>query len=136
MVRRVQDLVVEHRVVQGEAQTDGVRGLQGFGLNRSDLVGVLSLLDDDFALVAGTEFAQISIVITLHLEEEDFGLGVLGILDQHVVQQVDHVIADVLQLLLDLRTVTLDDVDVARALQLLLVLNGRNSAPGCTSSTH
>ena len=47
LVRAVQDLVVEHREVQGEPQPDGVRGLH-FGLAdlKSVLVGFLRIVNN------------------------------------------------------------------------------------------
>jgi hypothetical protein len=61
---------------------------------------------------------------------EDLGLARLGLGDQGVVEHVEHVLADLLELLLDLLSVLADGADVlVRALGLLLLLDGRDDAP-------
>ena len=59
-------------------------------------------------LVALNEFAQVPEVVALHFQEEHLGFGVFGVGDQVVVQQSQHVIANVLQFSFDLRPVLFD----------------------------
>lgn len=65
---------------------------------------------------------------------EDLALAGLGLGDQALIEDVQHVQADVLELSLDLLAVLADDADVlVRALGLLLLLDARDNAPGSTT---
>ena len=65
-VGRVQDLVVEHREVEGETETNGVSGGElGNGDVRSSLVSLERLVGGVLALVAGSELGEVSVVVTL-----------------------------------------------------------------------
>ena len=67
---------------------------------------------------------------------EHLGFTRLGLGDQRLIEHVEHILADFLQLGLDLLTVITDGADVlVRALGLLLLLNGGDDAPRGTSST-
>jgi len=66
---------------------------------------------------------------------EDLGFTRLGLGNQGLVQDVEDILADLLELRLDLLTVLADGRDMlVGALGLLLLLDGRDNAPGSTSS--
>jgi hypothetical protein len=69
---------------------------------------------------------------------EDLGLARLGLWDEAVIKNVEDIIADILELLLNLLAVVADGADVlVGALGLLLLLNRRDYAPrGTTSANH
>lgn len=73
----------------------------------------------------------------VHLVVEHLGLASLSLGDQRLVQNVENILADTLELVLDLLTVVLDDGNVLlRALGFLLLLNGGDDAPGGTAGTN
>jgi hypothetical protein len=68
---------------------------------------------------------------------EDLGLSGLGLGDQGVVQDVEDILADQLELGLDLLAVVADGGNVlVGTLGLLLLLDRRDYAPGSTSGAH
>lgn len=70
LVRRVQDLVVEHREVKGKTETDWVGWSKVSGGNLSSvLVCLEGLVGGLFSLVANCEFGKITVVVTLPEEE-------------------------------------------------------------------
>jgi hypothetical protein len=85
VIRRVQDLVVEDRVIEGKTKTDRVSGLEGLSFVGGNFVGFLSELNNIFALISSGEFSEITEVITLHLHEEHSGLRVLGVRDKRII---------------------------------------------------
>jgi len=69
-----------------------------------------------------------------HLVVEDLGLARLGLGDERVIEHVEHVLADLLELRLDLLSVVADGADVLLgALGLLLLLDRGDDAPGRAS---
>lgn len=67
---------------------------------------------------------------------KDLGLSRLGLGNQGLVQDIEDILADLLEFGLDLLTVVADGRDVlVGTLGLLLLLDRRNNAPRCTSST-
>ena len=65
-VGRVQDLVVEDREVEGQAEADRVRGRQlRDGDVRGSLVGLERLVGGVLALVARGELGEVAVVVTL-----------------------------------------------------------------------
>lgn len=69
-----------------------------------------------------------------HLVVEDLGLPGLGLGNQGLVQNIQHILANLLQLGLNLLTVVADDSDVLLgALGLLLLLDGGDNAPRRTA---
>jgi hypothetical protein len=72
----------------------------------------------------------------LHLVVEDLRLASLGLGDQGLIQDVEDVLADLLELGLDLLTVITDDTNVlVGTLRLLLLLDGGDNAPRGTAGT-
>lgn len=66
LVRRVENLVVEDREVEGKAQADGVgRGELGLGNLGGRLVGLEGLVGRVLALVANGELGEVAVVVTL-----------------------------------------------------------------------
>lgn len=122
------------------------------------LVGLVGIGSGNLALVSRGELGQITVVVTLpirtsqsqykwemgelgadnaHLVVEHLGLASLGLGDQGLVKDVQDILADLLQLSLDLLAVITDDGDVLlRALGLLLLLDGGDDAPGGTAGTN
>ena len=129
------------------------------GVIASYLVGLVGSGCSDLALLAGRKLGEIAVVVTLpggaqtlaasfgnarrqkalgggvlHLVVEDLGLARLGLGDQGVVEHVEDILADLLELLLNLLSVLADGGDVlVRALGLLLLLDRRDDAPRGTS---
>jgi hypothetical protein len=65
---------------------------------------------------------------------EDLGLAGLGLGDERVIEHVEHVLADLLELRLDLLSVVADGADVLLGtLGLLLLLDRGDDAPGRAS---
>lgn len=65
---------------------------------------------------------------------EDLAFASLSLGDQALVEDVEHILADLLKLKLDLLAVLADDIDVlARALGLLFLLDAGDDAPGSTA---
>ena len=61
---------------------------------------------------------------------EDLGFAGLGLGDQSLIEDVEDILADLLELCFDLLAVVLDGGDVlVRALGLFLLLNGRDDSP-------
>lgn len=116
VVGGVEDLVIEHGIVEGKSKSDGMCGLECLSLVACDLVCLLCELDNILALVPREELAEVAEVVALHLHEEDLGLGVLRVGDEGVIEEAEHIVANVLQLLLNLGAVALDQVDEAGAL--------------------
>ncbi len=69
---------------------------------------------------------------------EDLGLARRGVGDQRLVEDVENILADLLELGLDLAAVLLDGADVlVAALGLLLLLDGGDDAPrGAAGADH
>lgn len=113
----------------------------------------------NLALVAGSELSEVAVVVSLpvvggqsrhvarsgrmrvgvrnlHLVVEDLGLAGLGLGNQGLVKDVENILADLLELGLNLLAVVADDTDVLiRALGLLLLLDGGDDAPRGTAGT-
>lgn len=71
-----------------------------------------------------------------HLVVEDLGLASLSLGDQGVAQNVQHILADLLEFGLNLLAIVTDDGNVlVRALGLLLLLDGGDDAPRGTAGT-
>jgi hypothetical protein len=73
----------------------------------------------------------------LHLVVEDLGLASLSLGDERLVENIQHILADLFQLGLDLLAVIADDGDVLLgALGFLLLLDGGDDTPRGTASTN
>jgi len=122
------------------------------------LVGVVGSGGSTLALLARGELGEIAVVVTLpvvmalgyvahtttksrpaeggnlHLVVEDLGLAGGGMGNQGVVQDIKDVLANLLKLGLDLVAVVADGGNVlVGTLSLLLLLDGGDDSPGCTS---
>lgn len=107
-VGRTQNFVVEHAVVEGEAQANRVRRLQIFTLIRRVLVTVLRVLNRLFSHVARRKLAQVPIVVSPHFHVKhlcvcDFTLG-----NKDVFEETEDVLTEFEQLSLNLLFVPLD----------------------------
>ena len=72
----------------------------------------------------------------IHLVVEDLALAGLGLGDEALVKNVEDILADLLELKLDLLTVLADDTNVLLgALGLLLLLDAGDDAPGSTAGS-
>jgi hypothetical protein len=66
LVGCVQDLVVEHGEVEGQAETDGVSGRKlSLGDLGGSLVGLQRLVGRVLALVANGKFGEVAVVVAL-----------------------------------------------------------------------
>ena len=83
-----------------------------------------------------SKFAKIAIVVSAHLHVEDFGLCHLRVGNEHILEQVEHVLANAVQLCLDHLAVLVDQLEVSAALVRLSVLNSADCAPRSTSTAH
>lgn len=73
----------------------------------------------------------------VHLVVKDLGLARLGLGDERLVEDIEDILADLLQLGLNLLAVVADDGDVLLgALGFLLLLDGRNNAPRGTAGAN
>lgn len=74
----------------------------------------------------------------VHLVVEHLALARLGLGDEALVKDIEDILADILELCLDLLAVLADDADVLlRALGLLFLLDAGDDAPrGTTSADH
>jgi hypothetical protein len=156
LVRRVQDLVVEHGEVQRKTEADRVGGGQAASSDLSgSLVGLERLVGGRLALVADGELGKVAVVVTLpvkeisllapcdqerqwclHLMVEHLRLAALGGGDQVLVQACQDVLADLGKLGLDLLAVLLDEPDLGLvALGLLLLLDGCDDSPRGAAGT-
>ena len=73
-------------------------------------------------------------VINVHLVVEDLGLASGGVGDEGLIQNIEDILADLLELLLDLHAVLLDGSDVlVGALGLFLLLDRGDDAPRGTA---
>lgn len=73
-------------------------------------------------------------MVYAHLVVEDLALAGLGLWNEAVVEHIEHILADLLELGLDLLAVVADDADVlVRALGLLLLLDAGDDAPRGTT---
>ena len=74
--------------------------------------------------------------MNVHFVVKDLGFAGLGFGDQGLVKNVKDILADLLQFALDLLTIFADCWNMfVRALGFLLLLDGRDYAPGGTSSS-
>lgn len=75
-----------------------------------------------------------SLFADLHLVIEHLGLARLGLGDQSLVEDIENILADLLELAFDLLTIVTDGTDMlVGALGLFLLLDGRDDSPGSTS---
>ena len=88
-----------------------------------------------FSLLTGGELSKVSMVVTLHLVVKDLGLGVLGLGEEVVGEDIKNIAADVFELCLNLGSVGLEKLEmVGGTLGLLLLLYGENDSPAGSSS--
>eukprot|EP00756_Hemistasia_phaeocysticola_P032487 Hpha_TRINITY_DN16409_c0_g1::TRINITY_DN16409_c0_g1_i8::g.162673::m.162673 len=121
------DLVVEHRQVQHETKTGGVRHRQGrLGRVQSRRVRLQSLL-----LVARvvSRLDVVTVVVSLHLLEEHLVVAGHVTLQHVLVKQSDDILADLRQLALYNLAVGLDLGGVASPLLLLPLLDAGQDTP-------
>jgi len=107
----VHDLVVEDGEVQSKTEPDRVGGLQILlSLLSGCLVGFFSLLGNLLELLALGVLTDVPVVVSLHLEEEHLALGGGGLRDQVGVDEAQDVIAEGVELGLDLFLVVSDQL--------------------------
>lgn len=127
----VEDFVVEDGEVEGKSEADGVGGAE---LGRGNLEGLLvrfkGVLAGSGVVITSRVLSDVSVVVTLHLEEEDLSLGGAGVLDEVVGEQVEDVAAVKVELSLDFLLLGDEQVKVSGSLGLLLLLDGGDGSPG------
>ena len=133
LIGGVEDFVVEDGEVEGESESDGVRGGQtGVGDLRGILIGVQGVGGRLLARVASLELSEVTVVVTLHLVVEHLGLirGRVG--DEVVLNDKQDVLTDAFQLNLDGALVV---HDLREFVRFALGLDGRHHSPGRTAGT-
>lgn len=125
----VQNFVVENGVVKSKTKSDRVGGRHVRLCDiEGGLVSFLGALHDSFSVIAAGNFGQVSVVVTLHFEVEDFGLASRRLGDKMSVQQIKNDLADVAELDLDLLSIFLSDGEFLLAV-LALLLDGADDSP-------
>ena len=79
-----------------------------------------------------SKFAKIAIVVSAHLHVEDLGLGDLGVGDEDIFEQVEHILANTIQFSLDHLAILVDKFEVTAAFVGLAILNCADGTPCCT----
>ena len=86
------------------------------------------------ALSSGIGLRSLRSKTSLHLVIEHLGFPGFGLWDQGLVEDIEDILADLLQLCFDLLAVFADGPNMlVRSLGLFLLLDGRDYAPGGTS---
>jgi hypothetical protein len=129
--------ILEDGEVEGETQSDRMRGGElGNGNVGSGLVSLERLVGRVLSLVTSGELGEVSVVVS-HLVVEDLGLASSGRGDEVLVEDLEDVLTDLGELGLDLFPVRLDHGDLSLvAFALLLLLDGGDDSPRCSSSTN
>ena len=154
LVGRVEDLVVEHREVEGQTKTDRM-GRSEVGLSdfRGALVGLERGIGGSLAAVANGKLGQVAVVVSFpvtrlahahvtlesdaHLVVKDLGLASLGRGDQVLVEHLEDIVADLSKFRLDLLAVLLDEGDLGLIpLGFLLLFDGGDNPPRRASRTN
>jgi len=117
----------------------------------SYLVRSVCLISGASALVSRGELGKVTVVVSLpgrglssdiicvgpnvlHFVVEDLGFSSLGLGDQAIRENIKDILANLLQLSLDLLPVAADCLEVLlSALGLFLLFNGRDDSPGSTT---
>jgi hypothetical protein len=155
LVGGIEDLIVEDGEVKSQTEANGVCGSKiGVCDLCSGLVSLERLVGRSLALVACSEFCEVSVVIALpggllahdanatpasnekheHLVIEDLGLATLSRGNQMLVKHFQDIFADGCKLCFNLLAVRLDQSDLAIiALGLLLLLNRADDTPRRTT---
>jgi len=125
----VQNFVVENGVIKSKTKSDwvGWRHVRLCDIE-GGLISFLGALHDRFSVIAAGNFGQVSVVVTLHFEVEDFGLASRRLGDKMSVQQVENDLADVAELNLDLLSIFLSNGEFLLAM-LALLLDGADDSP-------
>ena len=124
----VHHLVVEHREVKGETQSNWVAGVQTLGGGLGKLVVLEGAIFNCVELVLIGALGNVSVVVTNHLVEEGLGLIGGGNLHALVLDDVDDGDALVVKLTLNLLLVGFKSV--VELLVLWVLLDGTNGSNG------
>jgi len=82
----------------------------------------------------GSKFAEVTIVVTAHLHVEDLGVGDLRVWNEHILEQIEHVLADAIEFRLDHLAILVDQFEMSAAFVSLTVLNCTDGTPRRTSA--
>lgn len=138
LLRVLEDFIMEDGMVESESQFKRVcvaERLLGVALGL--FVGTKSSLCDGRSLVGSREFSDVTQEVGLHFEEKDLGLVTDGVGHQGVLEQVKDVLANACQFSLNLLLVVLNLLYVFRvALDILLLLDGREDTPRCSAGAN
>jgi len=128
----IHDLIVEHREVQSQTESDWVGGLQVFvGRFSGGIIGFEGILRDLLHLVTFGVLTDVPEVVTLHLEEEDFALSGLGLWNQVIIDEAKDVIAELIELLFDFGLVVSNELSLVGISSSLL--DAAKSSPSRSS---
>ena len=132
--RVVPHLVEENGVVQRQAQSAGVRGLQIFlSLISGGFVGLLGSVSVFVSFSSGGVFGDVTVIISLHLVVEDNSFGSWGLGEELVVDEIQDLVAEFVELAFNFSLVGPEEPDILGPLLFLLLLNGGKCAPGGSS---
>lgn len=129
----VHDLIQAHGVVEGEAQADGVGGLE---IRRRTLAGDFEstlVVLNSFKIISFivNAFGQVAVVVGGHLLVEHLSLVVFFIFgDEGVLQQIQDRFANGVKFVLELLLVDSNEFGLVARRGLLLVENSPSSAAG------
>ncbi len=106
------NLVVENRVVESKAKSDGVSGFKGLCLLSGSLISCVGVLPSFFSLSPACIFSDISVVISFHFVVEDFSLNIGSFVEERRVNEIKNLIAVSVELTLNLGFVASKDANV------------------------
>jgi hypothetical protein len=131
LVRRIENLVVEDREVEGQSQSDRMRWWKIRGGNSTgSLVGIEGGSARLLADITSLELREITVVVSLHFVVEDLGLLGSGVGDQRLLDDSENVIADLNKFSLNLGLVVLDD---GHLVGVSLLFDGSHDSPRSTA---
>ena len=122
----VHDLIVEHGVVEGEAESDRVASIQTLRMSVSLLVSFKCTILDLLKFVRSGRLRHISVIVSNHFLEECLRLVVRGKAQALRLDCVDNILALFEQLILNLCLVRLQSFVKLRVFRILL--NGADGA--------
>ena len=132
----VLDFVEEDGVVESQTESAGVGGLEILlSLISGSLIGLLGSVSVFLSLGSGGVFGDVSVVVSLHLVVEDQGLSVGSLGDELAVDEVEDLIAELVEFSLNLGLVGSEETDVLGALLFFLLLDGGECSPGSSSGS-
>mmetsp|Transcript_5563 Transcript_5563/g.10575 ORF Transcript_5563/g.10575 Transcript_5563/m.10575 type:complete len:232 (-) Transcript_5563:165-860(-) len=133
-IRRVENLIVKHREVESQSETN--RMCRGQFSRSNSRCGSVSVKSRRCASLTGTsslELGEVTVIISLHLVIEHLGFFRSRVRDETLLNDSEDIIANLNELGLDFRLVVLDD---GLLVGFSLLLNGGNNTPGSAAGSN